>query len=68
MPKEIESQLAELQKENAALKAVAEHRSVREKLIAEKTAFGLSPEQADAVLCRQAEYDAVRSKLQTATS
>jgi hypothetical protein len=68
MPKEIQSQLAELQNENAALKAAAEQRGVREKLIADKTAFGLSPEQADAVLRRQAEYDAARKHLQSANA
>jgi len=66
MPIEIETQLAELQKENAALKAAAERRSVRMQLIADKTAFGLSPEQADAVLRRQAEYDLALEQFQSA--
>jgi len=60
MPKEIESQLAELQKENAALKAAAENRSAHEKLVADKMAFGLSRDQAAAVIKRQADYESAR--------
>lgn len=61
MPKEPNpAQIEALQKENAVLRAAAEQRAALDKQIADKMAFGLTRDQAAAVIKRQAGYNAAR--------